>query len=101
MEDIQIVTELKRLVQEVYPESIVYFYGSRANQTNREDSDYDVLVILNEITPVIRDTIYDLAWEVGFKYSALISPVLAKKSEFTRMSGSPFFNNIRQTGLLL
>lgn len=101
MDDIQIVTEFKKMAQEVYPETIVYFYGSRVNHTNREDSDYDVLVVLNEINPVIRDTVYDIAWEVGFKYDAMISPVLARKTEFAGMSGSPFFNNVKQNGRIL
>ena len=101
MDDIQIVTEFKKKAQEAYPGIKVYFYGSRVNRTNRDDSDYDVLVILDEVNPVIRDIIYDIAWEVGFKYDAIISPVLARKAEFVRMTGSPFFNNVRQNGLIL
>lgn len=101
MDDIEIVTEFKKKAQEVYPGTRVYFYGSRVSRTNRDDSDYDVLVILDEVNPVVRDIVYDIAWEVGFKYDAMISPVLAGKDEFIRMSGSPFFNNVKQNGLIL
>ncbi len=53
------------------------------------------------VNPVIRDTVYDIAWEVGFKYDAMISPVLAGKAEFVRMTGAPFFNNVKQNGRIL
>ncbi|MCX6584085.1 MAG: nucleotidyltransferase domain-containing protein [Candidatus Aminicenantes bacterium] len=101
MDDIQIVTEFKKKAQEAYPGTKVYFYGSRVSRTNRDDSDYDVLVILDEVNPVIRDNVYDIAWEVGFKYDAMISPVLAGKEEFVRLTGSPFFSNVKQNGLIL
>jgi predicted nucleotidyltransferase len=101
MDDIEVVTEFKEKTQEVFPGTRVYFYGSRVSRTNRDDSDYDVLVILDEVNPVIRDIVYNIAWEVGFKYDAMISPVLTGKDEFFRMSGSPFFNNVKQNGLIL
>lgn len=101
MDDIQIIEELKKNIQVVYPEVEVYFYGSRVTKTHRDDSDYDVLVVLDEVNPVSRDTVYDIAWEIGFKYDAFISPVLAEKDEFVRMSASPFFNNVKKNGLAL
>ncbi len=99
MEDIQIVRKFKKNVQDVYQEAEIYFYGSRARKTHREDSDYDVLILLDKVTPAIRKTIYDIAWETGFEHDAFISPVLAKKAEFAGMSASPFFNNVKHYGI--
>jgi predicted nucleotidyltransferase len=101
MEDIQIVTEFKENVGAVFPEAEIYFYGSRVMQTHKEDSDYDVLVLLEEIDPAIREKIYDIAWEISFKYDVLISPVLAEKEEFSRLTASPFFINVKHTGMLI
>ena len=101
MKDIQIIKEFKRRVQVIYPEADVYFYGSRVTGQHREDSDYDVLVLLNSVTPIKRDIIYDIAWETGFEFDIFISPVLADKKEFTNRSSSPFFINVRQHGLAL
>jgi predicted nucleotidyltransferase len=101
MDDIQIIEEFKKHVREVYPEVEIYFYGSRATRTHHNDSDYDILVILNKVNPAIRDTVYDIAWEIGFRYDALISPVLAEKNEFVDMSESPFFINVKKNGLVI
>lgn len=101
MEDIQIIAEFKEHVREVYPESEIYFYGSRATKTHRDDSDFDVLVILGKITSPIRDIVYDLAWEVGFKYDVFISPVLAEKEEFVNLSASPFYSNVKRYGVMV
>ena len=101
MDDIQIVEELKKDIQAVFPEAEIYFYGSRVSRTHQEDSDYDVLVILDEVNPAVRSTIYNIAWEIGFKYDAFISPVLAEKDELVRLSASPFFNNVTHNGLVI
>jgi predicted nucleotidyltransferase len=99
MDDIQIVKELKENIRAIYPDAEIYFYGSRVTRTHQDDSDYDVLVLLKQVNPNTRDTVYDIAWETGFKYDAFISPVLAQKDEFVGMTGSPFFNNVKNYGI--
>lgn len=101
MNDIKIVTEFKKNIQQVFPEAEIYFYGSRVARTHRENSDYDVLVLLNEINPESRDKVYDIAWETGFKYDIFISPVLASRDEFLKLSASPFFNNVKHSGMVI
>ena len=101
MEDIQIVREFKERVQNVFQDAEIHFYGSRARKTHREDSDYDVLILLDEVTPSIRKTIYDIAWEIGYKYDALLVPVLSQKDDFYMPNNSPFFNNVKQYGMMV
>lgn len=101
MDDIKIVRQFKRKVQEFYPDAEIYFYGSRVKKTHQEDSDYDVLVLLNEINPAARKAIYDIAWETGFKYDALIAPVLSLKDEFYPTTASPFLNNVKHNGMAI
>jgi predicted nucleotidyltransferase len=101
MKDIQIILEFKENVQRVYPDAEIYFYGSRVKKTHREDSDYDVLVLLEGVNPAVRKTIYDIAWETGFKYDALIVPVLSRRDDFYSSSASPFFNNVKSHGVAI
>jgi len=101
MEDIQIVQEFKRKVQRVYPDAEIYFYGSRVKRTHHDDSDYDLLVLLKKINPVTRKTIYDIAWGIGYKYDALIVPVLSRGDDFYPSSASPFFKNVKHHGMLI
>ena len=101
MEDIQIIREFKTKVQVFQPDAEIYFYGSRVRKSHREDSDYDVLVLLNEVNPVVRKKVYDAAWETGFKYDVLVAPVLSLKGEFYSATGSPFFNNVKHQGMVI
>ncbi len=101
MEALQIVSEFRNSLREALPNTTVYFYGSRFSDTAQTDSDYDVLVLMEEITPALRDVVYDIAWEIGFRHDAFISPVLATRYEFSRLSSSPFFNSVKNKGVLL
>jgi predicted nucleotidyltransferase len=101
MDDIQVIREFKARIQEVYPEADIYFYGSRVTGTHHEDSDYDVLVVLEKVNPGVRDIVYDAAWETGFRYDAFISPVLAEKRELVSLSASPFFKSVTQNGRII
>ncbi len=101
MEDIQIVKEFKNEVLKAYPKAEIIFYGSRVNRTHREDSDFDLLVLLEEVTSSTRKTIYDIAWETGYKYDVLIAPVLSRMDKFYPSAASPFLNNVKNHGMVL
>ena len=101
MEDIEIVKEFKKRVQGFYPDAEIYFYGSRLKKTHQEDSDYDLLVLLDDVNSTIRKEIYDIAWETGFKYDALIAPVLSTKDYFYSSNTSPFLNSVKNFGMAL
>ncbi len=83
------------------PDAEIFFYGSRVTGNHRQDSDYDVLVILDRVDHNIRRRVYDIAWEVGFKHDILLSPVLSLKKEFHPASDSLFLNHVRQSGVAL
>ncbi len=100
MEDIEIVREFKAKIQkDINPHSQIYFYGSRANRTHRDDSDLDVLVLLDDNSPSVRKKVTNIAWEIGFKYSILIVPVISSYEEFQKSSASPYYNNVKRSGI--
>jgi len=46
---------IKTVVHQYLPGSRILLFGSRARRTNREDSDYDILVLIDkELTPKER-----------------------------------------------
>ena len=52
-------------------------FGSRAREDNTDDSDMDVLVVLDApVTPEYRDIVLDCAWKVGVDASIVIVPVV-------------------------
>lgn len=78
-------------------------YGSWARGTAREDSDWDILVILDKDTLLPSD--YDnvtfplmmLGWEIG----QAINPVLYSSKEWENCAHTPFRKNVEQDAILL
>ncbi|MCK4762856.1 MAG: nucleotidyltransferase domain-containing protein [Candidatus Aminicenantes bacterium] len=101
MKDIEIIREFKEKVQDFFPRAGIYFYGSRVKKNHRDDSGYDVPVILNDVNSTTRKKIYDIAWETGFKYDASIAPVLSSKDYSYSARISPFWDNVKHHGLAL
>jgi predicted nucleotidyltransferase len=71
--DQSIAKQLKEKLQEITPLENLVVYGSRARGDSSPDSDMDVYIEVPRITPDLRRSISELAWEVGFKNSIIIS----------------------------
>jgi predicted nucleotidyltransferase len=76
-------------------------FGSRARGDARQTSDYDVLVIVDEKTPEIRDQLLDIEVEILDRYQALVASVLRSADEWRRSEGYPLAINIRREGIRL
>lgn len=76
--------------------SSVWLYGSRARGDEKSDSDWDLLILLNK--PAIEDTDFDsISYpliEYGWHFGADISPQLYTKSEWDKMSFTPYYHNV-------
>jgi predicted nucleotidyltransferase len=73
----QLVERFKQLMRErgvPFYQTIVF--GSRARGDARPDSDLDVLVLVESVTPLIRKIISRCAWEIGFDAGILIQTVV-------------------------
>ena len=60
----------------------IELFGSRARGDAEPDSDMDVLVIVNEISPELEDYVSECAWEAGFKDGIVIVPVVFTRDEW-------------------
>ena len=99
-----ILNEIKRIAKEVLPKGgQLILYGSRARNEATEDSDWDLLILLDK--PKIEHGDYDnvlypfaaLSWDVG----ELISPIIYTKESWRKMSFTPFYKNVEQDGIVL
>jgi len=90
--DRRVVERFKDLMLERgVPLHSVVLFGSRARGDEDEDSDYDVLVVVEWLDRAIRRIVSRCAWEVGFEDCLLIVPVVATTDEIEK---SPFRSSL-------
>ncbi len=98
---IKILSDIRNTVKSKYPDALIYLYGSRARGSAREDSDWDLLILLNrdKITPEIEESVtyplYDLEIELG----EVISPMVYSLTEWnSKYKITSFYNNVMKEG---
>lgn len=81
----------------------VKVFGSVARGTAGEESDIDVLVLINEKTPAIREIINDLAFEINLKHDVVLSPVIMSLLHFSNplFQETQLYKNLREEGISL
>ncbi len=83
--------------------SEIILFGSRARGDAREDSDWDVLILLDKdriTSQDIDDYSYPLR-ELGWDYNECINTVLYTKRDWKRHSANPFVENVKHDGIRL
>ena len=76
-------------------------YGSKAKGTDIKDSDVDVMIVLEELTPQIESQIDDLVFDVNLEHGCLITPLYfgRKELEVGPLSESPVYKKALQEGI--
>ncbi len=104
-QDRAIVLELKRRLSADLQKRVIKFilYGSRARGVDAEDSDLDLVALVDEKTPEIERALDDLAYGVMWDYD--FKPVISLKvfSEARFRSsmekGMSFYRRIQKEGI--
>ena len=98
------IQKIKDKILEVNSAAEIYLYGSRARGDIHEESDWDILILLNKDKvsrldeKPFRDNIFDLQLE----YEEDISIFALSKKEWTEKHYiTPFYNNVMNEGVLL
>ncbi|HUT04069.1 MAG TPA: nucleotidyltransferase domain-containing protein [bacterium] len=76
-------------------------YGSRARGDNDPDSDYDILLVVDEVTREVNRIIDDVAGDCFCEYSRLFPAIAVSEKEFQERLYCPLFMNVRREGLVL
>jgi len=101
---IDIIKEFKELLKVVHEDNLkaVILYGSMARGDFDNESDIDVLVVLNEIPDYVEelDKTFQVQYELGMKYNYdfIISCVLTTSKDY-ETKFEPLFLNIRREGI--
>jgi len=79
----------------------VILFGSRARGDDVPYSDYDCLVILDEVSPAVKDMIDEIAGEILYQHDAVVSAFPIAEETHRRQMYNPFLMNIRREGIVL
>ena len=105
MRNKQAMKELKESLIENFPDYIdkVILFGSQAEGTAQDYSDYDILVILKKPYDWrMKNQIYDKTWEIDFKYNILTDIKLISNSDLRTVKGKqPFVMDAVENGVVL
>jgi len=100
----KIIDRIVKQIRETEPDAEVILYGSYARGEETEESDIDLLILLDKDEVSFKDEkkiswpLYDIEFETGF----IISPyVVGKKKWHTKHSITPFYDNVMKEGVRL
>ena len=99
--DRKIVEKFKSLVSQRVKVHEIRVFGSRARGDATEESDLDVLVVVDYLDHSMERYISDCAWEAGFPEDVIIIPIAIS---FDILKNSPiresvFIKNVYQEGV--
>lgn len=99
-----ILDKISKSIHTKDPKAVAYLFGSRARGDFRPDSDWDILILVdqlkvsNEIEDKFRDELYDIELETGQIISTFIYP---KNYWENTLVYSPLFKNVLNDGIQL
>ena|SRR3990170_6784787 len=73
--DLKVIERFKSLISQRVKVHEIRVFGSRARGAATEESDLDVLVVVENLDHEIERYISDCAWEAGFPEDIVVMPV--------------------------
>ncbi len=99
----QILDNIQQVGRETLPPgSSLLLFGSQARGNANEDSDWDLLILLDK--PKISLNDYDVGYpfrELGWELGEEINPQVYSKNEWNKYSFTPFYKNVEHDKLVL
>ena len=94
---------IRDTIREAEPTAQIILYGSRARGDARENSDWDVLVIVDKDTTNLADfrrLCYPVYYK-GLDYGEEINPMLYTRKEWESAPPSMFKYNVKEEGIAI
>ena len=99
----KILNMIRETVRATEPDAEIILYGSRARGDARQDSDWDIIVILNK-PPMPHQERYVIAnelWNKGFDIGEEMNVLVYTKEQWNNAPPSLFKYNVREEGIRL
>jgi len=99
--DLKVIERFKSLVSQRVKVHEIRVFGSRARGAANEESDLDVLVVVENLDHEIERYISDCAWEAGFPEDIIVMPVVISLDTLRNspIRESIFIKNVYREGV--
>ena len=103
MEKNKVISSIKRVAKETLPpNSTLLLYGSRARGDAHDDSDWDLLILLDK--PELEAVDYGVAYpfrELGWQIGEEVNPSLYTKRQWASWSYLPYYKNVERDKIVI
>lgn len=100
----EILYAIKEVIAQVMPTGArVVLLGSQVRNDAREDSDWDILILLDKekLEEADHDKYVYLLFELGWKIDVEIHPIMYTLKDWLERNFSLFYKNVEQDGIVL
>ena len=99
----KILKHIKDSIEELEPKSEVILFGSRARGDEREDSDWDLLILVPYHAGIKEEQKFrHKLFEIELQFGQAISTLVKSKKEWEgRFRFTPLYQNIRKEGIII
>jgi predicted nucleotidyltransferase len=74
-------------------------FGSRARGDARADSDYDLLVVVDEVSREVKDAVDEIAGEMLYRFGIVVSAFPTSEEDAQSRKYSPLLMNVAKEGV--
>jgi predicted nucleotidyltransferase len=81
----------------------IRLFGSTARGTFTDESDIDILVVVQNENGLTREAVIDMAVDINLKHDVVISPIVMSKNRYTEplFQETLFYKSIQEEGMPL